>query len=59
MSIWDWSTISAPIFILEVSGQLTTVCFSNIQEYIVVGGASDGTLHVWDLRESSGLHQDR
>ena len=33
--------------------------FSASQTYIVVGGTEEGTVHLWDLRESNTLHSNR
>ena len=44
---------------------LIMVCASYVIDYhpqqahLVIGGTLEGSLHLWDLREHSALHQDR
>lgn len=58
-SVWDAISPSGPSFLLEASGQPTACCFSVTQSTIVVGGTTDGCLHLWDLRESASVHKDK
>lgn len=51
--------MAGPTYVLESSGQPTTGCFSRLQSYFVLAGTNDGTLNLWDLRESNSLHKDR
>jgi hypothetical protein len=71
--IWSLSAPGAPtgdprssptlhhllLVVLEGSGQPTCCCFSATQTYIVVSGTTEGTIHMWDLRESNTLHANR
>jgi len=57
--IWDLSNPGGPSFILEAAGQPTCCCFSGSQHHIVIAGTKEGSLHLWDLRESSFVHKDR
>ncbi|RYH22442.1 hypothetical protein EON65_19225 [archaeon] len=60
ISVWDLVTSSgAPLYILESASQVTCACFSSTQTHIVVAGTWDGSIHLWDLRESSSLHHDK
>lgn len=45
--------------VLEGSGQPTCCSFSATQTYVILGGTSEGTLHMWDLRETNALHANR
>lgn len=45
--------------VLEGSGQPTCCSFSATQTYVIVGGTSEGTIHMWDLRETNALHANR
>lgn len=57
--IWDLSSPGGPAFVLEASGQPTCACFSGSQPHIVVAGTMEGSIHLWDLRESSFIHTDK
>lgn len=48
-----------PSFILEAAGQPTCACFSGSQHHIVVAGTREGSIHLWDLRESGFIHKDK
>lgn len=58
-SVWDINKPECPTYILEGTGNPTVGCFSFTQPFIIVGGTSEGNIHLWDLRESSTLHKDR
>lgn len=47
------------LVVLEGSGQPTCCTFSGTQTYIIVSGTTEGTIHMWDLRESNTLHTNR
>ena len=57
--IWDLNSPGGPAFVMEAAGQPTCACFSGSQPHIVVGGTMEGSIHLWDLRESSFIHQDK
>jgi len=57
--VWSTTMPGAPSVVLEASGQPTCCSFSGSQTFIVVGGTAEGTLHLWDLRESNSLHANR
>jgi len=57
--VWDVSSPGEPVFALCASGQPTSCAFSATQTFLVVGGTSEGTLHLWDLREASAVHRDK
>lgn len=58
-SVWDAISPSGPSYLLEASGQPSACCFSATQATIIVGGTTDGCLHLWDLRESASVHKDK
>ena len=57
--IWDTAVPSAPSWILSGRGQPTSCCMSASQTFLALGGTEDGTLLLWDLRESTAVHRDR
>eukprot|EP01032_Pedospumella_encystans_P013283 gene13283-15302_t len=57
--VWDVGNPGGPQYVLEGSGQPTVCCFSATQSHFVVGGTLEGSLHLWDLREASSIHNDR
>jgi hypothetical protein len=60
VSVWDTAVSPGyPLYLLECTGQPSACCFSISQWHIVLAGTLDGSLHLWDLRESGASHQDR
>lgn len=57
--IWNMIASASPSFLLESSGEPTCCCFSDTQANIVVAGTAVGSIHLWDLQESSSMHKDR
>ena len=57
--IWDVTSPSSPIRILTAPGVPTALGFSAGQTFLVLAGTVEGSLHLWDLRESNALHVDR
>jgi hypothetical protein len=57
--IWSLSAPGAPAVVLEGSGQPSCCSFSSTQTNILTAGTSEGTIHLWDLRESNTLHANR
>lgn len=57
LSIWNISSPSHPLHILVTSGYVRSVCFSPTKASMAFAGMMDGSISVWDLRESYGLHQ--
>jgi len=57
--IWDVAVPAAPTWILSGRGQPTCCCMSGAQAYIAMAGTAEGVVHLWDMRESASIHQDR
>ena len=60
LCVWDTTQHNAPpSFVLTSAGHPTCCTFSSSQSYLLLGGTEEGSLHLWDLRESSSIHKDR
>ncbi len=57
--VWDSTSATSPLLVLSSLGNPTCCCFSSVQTFLLIGGTAEGTLHLWDLRESSSIHKDR
>ena len=57
LTIWNISSPSQPQHVLVTSGYVRTVCFSPTKASMAFAGMMDGSISVWDLRESYTLHQ--
>ena len=57
LTIWNISSPLTPVYILVTSGSVSSVCFSPTKASMVFAGMMDGSISVWDLRESYALHQ--
>ena len=57
LTIWNISAPLVPLHILVSSGEVKAVCFSPSKASMAFAGMQDGTISVWDLRESQALHQ--
>jgi hypothetical protein len=57
--VWDVSSPEEPLWVLEGMGDPTSCCFSASETNILVAGMSDGSLHMFDLREANSLHRDK
>jgi hypothetical protein len=58
-SVWDENHKGGPIHVLECNGQAIVGCLAKNQNYLIVGGTSDGSILLWDLRENSSFHRDK
>ena len=57
LTIWNISSPSQPQHVLVTSGYVRSVCFSPTKASMAFAGMMDGSISVWDLRESYTLHQ--
>ena len=57
--IWDVTFPDSPIRLLSSPGFPSAASFSAGQSFLVLAGTLEGSLHLWDLRESNSLHIDR
>lgn len=57
--VWDVTSPASPIRLLSSPGFPTAAAFSAGQSFLVLAGTLEGSLHLWDLRESNALHIDR
>lgn len=58
-AVWDVTSPSKPIYLLESHGIPASITFSRTLWYLLVAGTSEGCLYMWDLREQATLHKDR
>ncbi len=56
--VWDVTSPGEPAYVMAATGQPTSCTFSATQTFLIVGGTSEGTLHLWDMRESSSMHRN-
>lgn len=49
-------TPSAPIKILVCREEVTSICFGPGRGDLIFGGAKDGSINLWDLREANEHH---
>eukprot|EP00759_Apiculatamorpha_spiralis_P003825 PhF_6_TR11756/c1_g1_i1/m.19249 len=54
--VWNTNDWSSPDAILLSCGALTTACFGSSKPFLVIAGTKEGTLQMWDLRESDSVH---
>lgn len=54
--VWNINDQSMPDKILTHSCTLTAACYSPSKPHLVYGGASDGAVCIWDLRETDSMH---
>ena len=57
LTIWNISSPMKPQHVLVTSGFVSSVCFSPAKASMAFAGMMDGSISVWDLRESYTLHQ--
>lgn len=57
--VWDITSTAGPVYVLESAGSPTCCSFSSSHTYIAVAGCSEGSITLWDLRESTSVHKDR
>ena len=57
--VWDINHPTEPTYVLAASGQPTACSFSASQTFLIIAGTSEGTLHMWDMREATAIHKDR
>ncbi|KAK6639390.1 hypothetical protein RUM43_007663 [Polyplax serrata] len=56
LCVWSLQELSKPLKILVASNRLTSCCFGPNQGNLVFAGLSDGSVCLWDLRESTAFH---
>lgn len=60
VSLWDALWIPhTPAYILQTSGEPTSVSFSSTQSFLVIVGCAEGSIHLFDLRENADFHRDQ
>ncbi|XP_076436992.1 cytoplasmic dynein 2 intermediate chain 1-like [Babylonia areolata] len=57
LCVWSTKETASPQKVLTCLSQPTCACFSPSRAALVIAGMHDGSVMLWDLRESSALHR--